>query len=482
VRISEIFGLNVRQAELDFVDVDIDRDTPLFLDPFVLSTRTDPWSVQASNTVRSFFHFFINLLYAGQTDEARILFDYLHEPNETSLGLSRGRPRGNGIGDGDAQRIFESLASSRAAQTGLLNDLEDCRIFVNGVDKDKTSDMTTNIIRKHLLDYTVQQCSLWGIPMEQNAPSGFYWSSGQRQWESGTSDLLFANRRKILLVPKAVVSYSKQHTPQQFHQHFVLNFLQHEHLRMRSALVRQTIRKGRVVREYVTKKSLVERANAGFSKEFLTTFTNAHPEVFRNFQQAPRTKSKSLPINDFSDFDVDAVTEYLSNKLQSIPFGRDNATAFHRTVVSILDFALYPRLTNPIIEREIHEGRKRIDLTFDNGAPEGFFLRLPNQARLPCPFIFVECKNYGREIGNPEIDQLGGRFSFNRGKVGLLVCRSLENPGTLIERCRDTYRDDRGLILPLVDDDLLAALQERAADVEFPLEQRLQQLYAEIAL
>ena len=61
------------------------------------------------------------------------------------------------------------------------------------------------------------------------------------------------------------------------------------------------------------------------------------------------------------------------------------------------------------------------------------------------------------------------------------MCRSLENPGTLIERCRDTYRDDRGLILPLVDTDLLAALQERAADVEFPLEQRLQQLYAEIA-
>jgi len=73
VRISEIFGLNVRQAELDFVDVDIDRDTPLFLDPFVLSTRTDLWSVHASNTVQSFFHFFINLLYAGETDEARIL-------------------------------------------------------------------------------------------------------------------------------------------------------------------------------------------------------------------------------------------------------------------------------------------------------------------------------------------------------------------------------------------------------------------------
>ena len=409
MRISEIFGLNVRQAELDFIDVDVDRDIPLFLDPFVLSTRTDPWSVLASNTVRSFFSYFINLLYAGETEEARALFDYLHEPNETSLGLSRGRPRGNGIGDGDAERIFDSLAESRAAQTGLLNDLEDCRIFVDGVDKDKTSDMTTNIIRKHLLDYTMQQCRLWGIPMERNAPSGFYWNTAQRQWESGQSDLLFANGRKILLVPKAVVSYSKKHTPQQFHQHFVLNFLQHEHLRMRSALVRRTVdKRGRVVREFVTKKSLVQRGGAAFSKEFLATFTNAHPEVFRQFRQAPRTRPTSLPINDFADFDIGAVSTYLRDKLLAIPFGRDNATSFHRTVVSILDFLLYPRLTNPLIEREIHEGRKRIDLTFDNGAIEGFFQRLPNQARLPCPFVFVECKNYGREIGNPEIDQLAG--------------------------------------------------------------------------
>lgn len=224
MRLSQIFGLNVRQAELDFVDVDIDRDTPLFLDPFVLANRTDPWSTQASNTVRSFFHYFINLLYAGETEEARSLFDYLREPNETCLGLSKGRPRGNGIGDGDAERIFDSLAESRAAQTGLLNDLEDCRIFVDGVDKDKTSDMTTNIIRKHLLDYTIQQCGLWAITMERNAPSGFYWNSAQRQWESGQSDILLVGGRKILLVPKAVVSYSKKHTPQQFHQHFVLNF------------------------------------------------------------------------------------------------------------------------------------------------------------------------------------------------------------------------------------------------------------------
>jgi hypothetical protein len=191
---------------------------------------------------------------------------------------------------------------------------------------------------------------------------------------------------------------------------------------------------------------------------------------------------RSIPVNEFSDFDIETVSEYQKNKLQYIPHRRDNATLFHRTGVGVPDFVPYPRLTNPLIEQEIHEGRKRIDLTFDYGASEGFSFRLPNQARLPCPFIFVECKNYGRELGTPEVDQLSGRFSFNRAKVGMLVCRSLEDPGLLIQLCRDTVKDDRGLMLPLVDADLIAGLRDRATGVEFPLEERLRELYAQIAM
>jgi hypothetical protein len=73
-------------------------------------------------------------------------------------------------------------------------------------------------------------------------------------------------------------------------------------------------------------------------------------------------------------------------------------------------------LTCPQIEQEIDEGRKRIDLSFDNSARDGFFYRLHTTYRLPSQFIFAECKNYGREVGNPEIDQLAGRFGPNRGK------------------------------------------------------------------
>ena len=135
-----------------------------------------------------------------------------------------------------------------------------------------------------------------------------------------------------------------------------------------------------------------------------------------------------------------------------------------------------------MVEQQIHSGRKRIDVTFDNGATGGFFSALANQSRIPCRYVFGECKNYGRDVGNPEVDQLSGRFSINSGQFGLLLCRSVENMDLLLERCRDTLRDGRGLIIPLVDDDLVDGLRERGAGLEFPLEPRLEVLHRRLAL
>jgi hypothetical protein len=480
VRISKLFHLNRSQAELDFVDINTVRDTALFLDPHFLGKRCDPWSIGATRTLQSFFAYFLALLNDGNMDEARELFDHLHEPNETCLGLSKKRPQGRGVGEIDAERIFDSIASSRAVKTGVLKDLEDCRIFVHGIDKDKTSDMVTNIIRSHLITYTREQCLLWGIPLQPNSPSGFCWNAGSRTWENGLSDNLYVSNRRILLVPKAIVSYSKAYTPQQFHQHFVLNFFQNEHLRLRSALVRQRIRRGVVVAEYVTKKDVLKSGAAPQGdKDFLASFTKAHPAVFKNFKSG--TDVEPISLEGWSQ-DVAEISAYLRDRLPALPPGRDAATDYHRTAVGILDFLFYPHLINPVIENEIHDGRKRIDIAFDNAAEEGFFRRLHEVSKVHCPFIFVECKNYANDPANPELDQMSGRFGRNRGQFGIVVCRSIEDHDLFLSRCRDTFRDGRGLILPLTDADLQDALDKRAKGTRAPLEDLLIDLHRAVVL
>jgi hypothetical protein len=479
--ISKRFALNHSQAEFDFVDVDTNRDMRLFVDPHFLATRSDPWSVEASRTIRSFFSYFLGLLNDGQTDEAEHLFDHLHEPNETCLGFSSKQPRGNGVGNKDAYRIFKSLSESKAAKTGLLEDLEDCSVFVRGIDKDKTSDMTTNIIRGHLIEYTQNQCNLWGIPLISGSPSGFFWNSGSRSWENSYCANLFVGKKRILLIPKAIVSYSKEHTPKRYHQHFVLNFLQHEHLRIRSTLVRSTYNRKGERRDFVTKKDLITKGGAAFDKDFLASFTKAHPTVFATFKEVIKKTGGSIPLEDLTS-NLDAICDHLVARLVAIQPGRDQATDYHRTVVGILDLLFYPRLMNPIVEREIHDGRKRIDITFDNAASDGFFENLHKISKIPCPFIFAECKNYGRDVANPEVDQLAGRFSPNRGQFGLMVCRAFENENLFRARCRDTFRDSRGLIIAITDADLISGLQKRTSGEENPLDNLLSERYRNVAL
>ena len=94
--LAAFFNLNKSQYELDFVDVPINNgDVPLFIDPYAISRRIDRWSVQCHNLIVDFFQEIIDNIRNGKKKEARYMLSGLREPNQTSLGMSRGKqPRG----------------------------------------------------------------------------------------------------------------------------------------------------------------------------------------------------------------------------------------------------------------------------------------------------------------------------------------------------------------------------------------------------
>jgi len=469
MRISEIFNLDKSQYELDFVDIDVDFDMPLFLDPYYISKLDFNFSVSAHATLRSFFEYLLLLLRNNKIIEAEEIFSYLGETNEICLGMSKGMPSGKGMGPSDTSKIFQSLLKSKAYRTGLMDDIEDFRIFVPNVDKDKVSDMTANIIKNHLIDYTQNQCRIWDIPLTPGVPSGHFWNSKTKSWDNEYTEMLICNKRKIILVPKRIVSFSKEYTSEQYFQHFVLNFLQNENVRLNSKLVKY--RKDET--PYVTKKSIKESLSR-IDKEWLADFTLNHPDVFKDFKKDAIKKIKNIENNDLTDLDIKEVTSYLIDKLKNIPTGTTHATEYHKTVLGILELLFYPQLCNPKMEEEIHDGRKRVDITFDNCSNFGFFNRLPNVHNIPSSIIMIECKNYTHDIKNPELDQISGRFSVNRGKFGIITCRNIQNMDCYIKRCQDTHKDDRGLIVPLVDDDLIKMLECFPEDEEKSWEEILQ--------
>src|SRR5947207_16016602 len=107
----------------------------------------------------------------------------LSDPNVTRLVLSFVRLQGAEIGNMQAEDLIESLARSSAVRTGSLNSLEECELMVEGIGRDKISDLTTNIIRQKLAIYTEEQCDLHGIATTQ-LPLPPYYDPLSHQWRS----------------------------------------------------------------------------------------------------------------------------------------------------------------------------------------------------------------------------------------------------------------------------------------------------------
>lgn len=475
-RLSDYYELGKEQPELDFVDVPVHTDLRLFLDPYALGLEDDPWFIEATNLIVDFFDTVLAALRSYDERRALELLFHLTEPNETHLGLSRGEPQGRGLGTVQSRQIYDRLRKSRAVRTGFLCDLEDAELVVPGIARDKISDMTTNVIRSKLIEYTTMQCSLHGIPTREIA-AGHVWDPEFKRWRGVYASLPILGDRRLLLVPKAAVRRDLTYDHNDYYNHFVLNYLQAEHLRAGSALVR-VLRDGR---RKVYKKDLRERYR--LSKEFLYRFSEEHPEVLESYRDSlPQT------LEFVSDEALERVQpeprtfdpEELIRQLEEIPTGNEHASAYHTHMVGIIEFIFYPHLWKPEKECEIHEGRKRIDLVCNNVAKDGFFWWLHEKANVVCPYIVIECKNYSTDPANPELDQLLGRFSPRRGKFGLLCCRQVTDRDKLDKRCRDAVRADQGFPVVLQDRDIIAMIRAKQEGDEQTIWEILNQRYTKL--
>jgi hypothetical protein len=172
----------------------------------------------------------------------------------------------------------------------------------------------------------------------------------------------------------------------------------------------------------------------------------------------------------------------LIGRLDKIPPGSGDAHSYHQLIAQILNRLFSPDLTGMKIEKEINEGRKRIDICFDNVAASGFFHDLKVAHQIKCPVVFVECKNYSNDPANPELDQLQGRFGRQRSEFGILVCRELADPKTMILRCRDFISAGRGYVLVLADSDIKTLWNLRVANNDAGFHQFLRDKINELIL
>ncbi len=470
--ISEYFNLNRTQYDLDFFDCFVNKDTPLFIDAWAIRCGDDEFSVNCYQKIQSVFELLINYIRTGQKQKALDILDNLHEPSETGLGYSIKTKNGTSVGPEKSKEIYNALFSSKATQSGLLNDLEDTALHVENLGSDNISDIVTNIIRYELIKYTQEQCDLYGIPTIKTQTKVF-WDEKEKDFvQKNNERTLVVNGKKILLVPKKIVRRNLSINYTDFYNKGILEFEQARHYDSRTALCRSLRNKeGKI--EIVAppyKKTLKKDGHYNLSRELVLEYIEKYPKILEDYKYEKSTEDYEAVSNESiikKQKRKNCLSESVSSKIKQfseIKPGKENADKYHNHILDCLNTIFNdPKENNylsaPKKEDRQNAGRKRIDITFHNSSNKGFFSRLSNYGNLFCAKILFECKNYIHDIANPEYDQMIGRFNNRESTIGYIVCRNIEDKNKAIETCKDFIVNGRGYIFVLTDEDIVNLLK-----------------------
>lgn len=460
MRVSEYYALGLTQPSLDFVDVRLDTDVPLFLDPTALHLLDTEWGARCRGLIHDYFSLVLEHIGNGEHRKARFLLAQLGEPNETHLGLSKKRSRGHGMGKGLADKMWNALNDSSAVRTGLITELEDTALLIDGIASDVISDIVTNIIREPLLEYTIEMANQNGIPLEVRQT--------RKLWDIHTKKWVFKNmpqvitrvgnrEQRLMLIPKAIVRKSISYDAGVYYNQYLVEQLQEEEMdRGIVRIIKSTGEEKPPTKKYVKDQHLDADGKIN-QKEQNRALTPDRPDVLERFKQetndSPKPVLSHLQIADEAETpppDWDALLKDLTD----IPSGRNDATQFEKAVQALFTALFYPWLAHPMPQTKLNNGRKRVDITYYNVATDDFFGWV--KSHYTAPYIFVECKNYTTDIGNVELDQLSGRFGTSKGQVGISVSRQINDRARIDASCRDTAQQGRGYIIALDDSDLIS--------------------------
>lgn len=277
----------------DFVNIDLANDNRRFLNPYNIGQLTHPVAIKATEVAVHFFEQVRQELLRGCVARAEYLFcNRLTEPKELCFGYAEKGIVGKGIHE-LAQYVINQIYYIDNHLIHEIKRIEDIKLFVDNIGDDRVSDIYANVIRGVLLEYTEQQCNIYGIPLKlmQSKP---FWDVTTSSWVK-TKCLHFiwtGDGNVKLLVPKCFIggttfTYSKLNS-----KVILSEMAREELLNPDSSIIK--LRKDKT--QYVTKKDirqLLSRNNITLNKEFARNFAISHKgciEQLRDRMEEQRKK------------------------------------------------------------------------------------------------------------------------------------------------------------------------------------------------
>jgi hypothetical protein len=308
MRFSEYFNLpSHHQRNYEFVNIRIDSDNELFIDPTRIAVQNSQWAMECTTIIQDFFHTIFDFYNKGETERAREFFGSSGESNEIFLGYTKGFPRGLGNSQESLTKIFDYVH-----QEGLLNDqivgrLEDFHIFVPDFGPDLLSDLIASLIKYKLVKFTQEQCQLHGIPLTIQLIRP-YWNVKTHRWETFEELLPEISGNAIILIPKESVVRSYLYNSNKYWLQVVSIWRQRRHQEENSVLHRARPEN----KEFVSKKELrrVEiKEQLLPEKEYLVNMTRQNSVMIEEFRRNIDNTQRGTHSNKIEDDELEVFIE-----------------------------------------------------------------------------------------------------------------------------------------------------------------------------
>ena len=224
--ISEYWNkANLGHYRYNFVDVVVNDDNLLFIDPILLELANDEWCRHASKIVQSFFDTFYEAYRTRNSQCKKVLLSHASEQNGTRLGY--------GHGDNGKGNTLTGLLDIFSPLEVLLEDIpnmkkaEDLTLMLPKFAEDGLSDLLTNVLHDQLNEFTLCQLARYGIK-SNSAKSFWTWEPTTVSWKMVQRPSYCIEGKEFLAVPKQIVRKKYLYSTGQYFNRIILERMRTE--------------------------------------------------------------------------------------------------------------------------------------------------------------------------------------------------------------------------------------------------------------
>ena len=131
-----------------------DEDIPLYIDPFLLWRSPSQQDNALHTNLTKAFNYLGYLFENGHEQQAIEMLVAASECDEVGLGLSATR-KGKRIGEVKAREILTLFKRIPYYAKNRFRHFEEIQLLVDGISKDRISDITCSFLKSFLIDFTI---------------------------------------------------------------------------------------------------------------------------------------------------------------------------------------------------------------------------------------------------------------------------------------------------------------------------------------